>query len=189
MRFKIRLSQIAALFISALFSLQIALAGDESVWTTVNFNIAAVDDLSVKLLLTANTYDAAYTQSTNPLTPGLEFNSSDGITAWDNPSRIGVSAAEQSDGYPIIKTKNQGTTTCEFNISISSGLDACQLMRYMETWQADPSTGADPLNTTPLIYDSSFTPNEEHDLYLWGNFTNCEDTDDTSVVLMMNISC
>lgn len=193
MKLTIKVNQLMAIILSSIMaSIPVALAASESIYTTLYFNIAAVDELSVQMLSGASSYGTAETSAAAPgtaMTTNIEFNSSDGTDAWVNAKTVGIAAATQSDGYPILKMDNTGTTNLDLNINTIGNLNACQKLKYLTSWSATPQADAIDLNSTVIQLDSSYTPAEAIvNLYLWGNFSGCTDANDASTILTMNVS-
>jgi hypothetical protein len=181
MRSKILLGILAAIVVLGIGTASVS-AATETVTTTLYFNIAAVDELTVTLLGQA----AVTSAPTGTATPAnIEFNSTTGTDAWLNATVTG-GGATQDGSNAILVLDNTGTTNLNINISTAGGLAACQALRYNTTWCATPSTCATDLDTTEITLDSSFTPAETAiNLWLWGNFSACTDADDASTTLTM----
>lgn len=148
-------------------------ADTEWVYTDLYFNIAAVDELTVTLLdETPVTSSPTGTAATN-----IEFNSTDGTDLWLNATVSGGPIQDASSAIMVLD--NTGNTNLEVNISINASLGSCLGLRYNTTWADDPSVNATDVGTTNITLDDSFTPAEAAiNMWLWGNFSSCLETDD-----------
>jgi len=178
-----KLTAIVVVLASALMAfgglpLGVSAAGT-SVYMQSYFNVVSTDQISVKMILTATTYDAAGTTSLaagQAMSSNLEFNSTTTSTLWANATRVGVAVAVQSVTYGALTIDNTGTTTCELNMSLSNATFTGELMRgntaFMHFTDAAQAAGYDINNTSPWTIDASFTPGEAtKTVWLNGNFS------------------
>lgn len=178
-----KLMTALALIACALAISPAALAATETVTVTLFYNIGAVDELTVTLLGEAA---ATSSPSGQALPANIEFNSSDGNTAWQNAT-VTNGGSTQDTTNPILSLDNTGTTNLFINMSLDGTINACLDTRYETTFNHDVGTNGISLNSTEnATINTSFTPADSAiSLWLFGNFTSCGDSDDDSAVLTM----
>ncbi|NIO44408.1 MAG: hypothetical protein GTN36_02540 [Candidatus Aenigmarchaeota archaeon] len=163
-----------------------ALAAVEWTETILYFNVEQLDQISVQLL--GQGWDASSPTGT-ATSYNIDFNSSTGTTAWANAT-VKFANNNQSNSNGIILIDNTGTTTpTTLNISTNvsnwgtQGSPAgCIDLHYFANnstgavYTADTPASEPQLNTTnvTLAGGTTFSPASNNwELWLWGNFSNC----------------
>ncbi|NIM46960.1 MAG: hypothetical protein GTN40_02255 [Candidatus Aenigmarchaeota archaeon] len=161
-----------------------ALAAVEWTETLLYFNVEQLDQISVQLL--GQGWDASSPTGT-ATSYNIDFNSSTGSVAWTNAT-VKFANNNQSFSDGIILIDNTGTTTpTTLNISTNvsdwstAGSPAgCLDLHYFANnstaavYTAQTPASEPQLNTTNVTLDSSFDPTDNNwELWLWGNFSQC----------------
>ena len=159
-------------------------AATESVYVDLYFNIASVDELTVTLLGQSAVTSLPASQATPA---NIEFNVSSN-TYWQNATVTG-GGSTQDDTNPILALDNTGTSNLEINISLNSTLPAStctMVLRYIndsspyDISALTAESNGIAVSTTNVTINSSYTPaGAALGLWLYGNFSDCADSDDT----------
>lgn len=153
-------------------------AGLEYTKTLLYFYVNAFDEVTVTLVGSTGETTAASpgTQTSDT----LNFTCGTPTCPWLNvTTSLG---GTQTDISPGINIKNTGSSNAQINISVNAslpggGVSSCLDLKYEnETWDGDAEANAVDLSTAniTLVNATSFVHNEDLDVWLFGNFTDCQ---------------
>jgi len=140
-------------------------------YTPVNFNIESVTSFSLELL-----GDINYTSGASPgtQTATIEFNTTSVTQADVDPCVTGGSC--QSNGNPIFKYWNVGTTNITIEVYLSADLPSCMNLQGGTTYPGTTEINS----TTNVTVNANLGTATSQDWYMNVDFTSCNSGDSTS---------
>lgn len=170
------LSLIVIFSISITLTCIPALATTQFTKTTLYFNVAQVQEVTVTLL--GNTYGniTAVAPGTQTL-DNLNFSCAVSTCSWVNASSFLGTGGTQSASTPALTIKNTGSIPTQLNISANdTGLLGCEKLRY-ENSSANfnvETNGITLTNTNVTLMNSTgFVAGIQLSVWLFGNFSSC----------------
>jgi len=186
---------IILLVIFASMAIPVIAAGTEYTTTTLYFNVAQSEEITVYLIGHTTTGNTTSPTGTATLY-NIEFNSSQSSAQWINASVAGDGGANiQTFTNGILLIDNTGTAN-SVQLNISSNVSdwtsgggqgnpaGCLNLKIFKNQSVSADGDAEcgscnpatyqQLNTTNVTLDSTFNTNElQWEVWLWGNFSGC----------------